>query len=58
MNARNLSMSEAAGAGAVVLESMGIQKKGRMSPPFEFYRKVRGRPVPPALDPVTARREP
>jgi hypothetical protein len=41
-----------------VLESMGIQKKGRMSPPFEFYRKVRGRPVPPALDPVTARREP
>ena len=27
-----------------------------MSPPFEFYRKVRGRLVPPAPEPVTARR--
>jgi hypothetical protein len=51
-------VSEARGVAAVVLESMGVQKKGRMSPPFEFYRKVRGRPVPPALDPVTAGREP
>jgi hypothetical protein len=39
---------------------MGVQKKkkGRMSPPFEFYRKVRGRLVPPALDPTIAAREP
>ena len=40
------------------LSPWAFEKKGRMSPPFEFYRKVRGRPVPPALAPVTARREP